>query len=109
LVIVKHALSENISARIKAASEARGISASQLSRLVGVTPAAVWYWEKKGVSPGNRSLEQIARALGVSARFLQSGKDEIAIELASHPIVVSILEDARERIAKATDLESRGR
>ena len=98
--------SEIISARIKATREACGFTASQFSRRVGVTPAAVWYWEKKGFSPGNPALEQIAKALGVSTRFLRSGKEEVTeIELASQPIVASILEDARVRIAKATDLD----
>jgi transcriptional regulator with XRE-family HTH domain len=103
-VAVSTSLSESISARIKATREARGLSASQLSRSVGVTPAAVWFWEKKGISPGNPSLDRIARALGVSTRFLLTGKEEVTeIELASQPIVSSILEEARARIAKATD------
>jgi transcriptional regulator with XRE-family HTH domain len=107
--VVSNSLSGIISARIKVAREARGISASQLSRSVGVTPAAVWYWEKRGVSPGNPSLEQIAKALGVSVGFLRGGNEEATErELASHPLVVSILEEARARIAKATNLDLEG-
>jgi transcriptional regulator with XRE-family HTH domain len=100
---VSNSLSEIISARIKATREARGITASQFSRRVGVTPAAVWYWEKKGFSPGNPSLERIAKALGVSTRFLLGENDgPTEIEFASQPIVGAILDDARARIAKAT-------
>ena len=92
-----------ISARIKATREARGLTASQFSRSMGVTPAAVWYWEKR-ISPDNPSLEAIARALGVSTRYLRSGKEELTeTEVESQPVVASILEDARARIAKATD------
>jgi transcriptional regulator with XRE-family HTH domain len=104
-VAVSTSLSGSISARIKATREARGLTASQLSRLVGVTPAAVWFWEKKGFSPGNPSLDGIAKALGVSTRFLLSGKEGVEIEFASQPIVASILEDARARIAKAIGLD----
>ena len=88
------------------AREARGITASQFSRSMGVTPAAVWYWEKKGFSSGNPALEQIAKTLGVSVRFLRSGKEEVSKkEFAFQPIVASILEDARARIAQAADLD----
>jgi transcriptional regulator with XRE-family HTH domain len=105
-VAVSTLLSRSISARIKAAREARGLSASQLSRAVGVTPAAVWFWEKKGISPDNPSVYRIAKALGVSTPFLLSGKEKVTeIELTYQPIVASIVEDARARIARATDLD----
>jgi transcriptional regulator with XRE-family HTH domain len=103
---VSTSLSESVSARIKATREARGLTASQLSRLVGVTPAAVWFWEKKGFSPDNPSLDRIARALGVSTHYLLNGKQELTeTEVESPPIVASILEDARARIARATGLD----
>jgi transcriptional regulator with XRE-family HTH domain len=94
---------EVISARIRATREARGFSASQFSRAVGVTPAAVWYWEKKAISPTNPALGRIAKVLGVSTRYLLSTKGEFAeIDYASQPIVTSILNDAKARIGKAT-------
>ena len=107
---MSNSLSEIISARIKATREARGITASQFSRSVGVTPAAVWNWEKRGISPGNPSLVGIAKALGVSTRFLLGEKDGgVEIEFDSQPIVAAILDDARARIAKATGPISRKR
>jgi transcriptional regulator with XRE-family HTH domain len=37
--------------RVQKAREARGLKASDLARLVGVTPTAVWNWENKGRRP----------------------------------------------------------
>src|SRR5436190_2224367 len=74
--IIKRVLSsppEVISQRISDTREARGISASELARLVGVTPTAVWNWEKNRTTPRRPALEQIAKVLGVTIGFLLTG------------------------------------
>jgi|SRR5437016_10762891 len=106
--IRRYSSSEDISKRIKETREARGISASEFARLVGVTPTAVWNWEKNSIMPRRPALEQIAKVLGVSIAFLMSGKEEI-IE-AGKPMaptvesVSAILDDARARLSLATGL-----
>lgn len=97
---------EIISRRIRETREARGITASEFARLVGVTPTAVWNWEKNSIRPRRPALEQIAKVLGVSISFLLTGKEEMR-ELDAAPSVgsvASILEDARARLARATGL-----
>ena len=59
--------------RLKAAREARGMSASDLARLAHVTPTAVWNWEKNGVYPRRDTLEQISLHLGVTPEHLRTG------------------------------------
>lgn len=98
---------EIISKRIAETREARGISASEFARLVGVTPTAVWNWEKNSVTPRRPALEQIAKTLGVSVSFLLTGKEEIreVDEIRqTGGSVASILEDARAKLAQATGL-----
>ena len=100
---------EVISKRIKETREKRGITASELSRLVGVTPTAVWNWEKNAITPRRPALEAIAKVLEVSMSFLLSGKEEIyerEADAVPKPVasVASILEDARARLAEAAGL-----
>jgi transcriptional regulator with XRE-family HTH domain len=98
---------EVVSKRIQETREKRGISASELARLVGVTPTAVWNWEKNSITPRRPALEQIAKVLGVSVSFLLSGKEEIR-EIDTAPATVSvaaILDDARAKLARAMGLE----
>jgi len=98
---------EDISNRIKETREARGISASEFARLVGVTPTAVWNWEKNSITPRRPALEQIAKVLGVSISFLMTGKEEIIEGGKSAPAIESvsaILDDARARLSLATGL-----
>lgn len=96
---------EIISGRIKDAREVRGITASELARLVGVTPTAVWNWEKNSITPRRPALEAIAKVLGVTTGFLVYG---VEAEVAARPqvtaSVASILDDARARLAEATGL-----
>lgn len=49
------------------------MSASDLARLVDVSPTAVWNWEKNDVIPRRDTLAQIAQVLGVSRDFLRTG------------------------------------
>jgi transcriptional regulator with XRE-family HTH domain len=97
---------EEISKRIKETREARGITASELARLVGVTPTAVWNWEKNSITPRRPALEQIAKVLGVSIPFLLTGKEEIGQvdETRTVGTVASILEDAKAKLVEATGL-----
>jgi transcriptional regulator with XRE-family HTH domain len=100
---------EVISKRIKEAREARGVTASGLARLVGVTPTAVWNWEKNSITPRHPVLEQIARALDVSTSFLLTGREELRqVEQEKLPqkeeSVASILQNAKARLAQVTGL-----
>jgi transcriptional regulator with XRE-family HTH domain len=55
------------------------MSGYQLAKLAGVTPAAVWSWENKGVTPRSETLADLAKALSVTPEFLRTGeqsKDE---------------------------------
>jgi HTH-type transcriptional regulator, cell division transcriptional repressor len=98
---------EVISKRIRETREARGMTASEFSRLVGVTPTAVWNWEKNSIKPRRPALEAIAKVLGVSISFLLTGREEIReVDAAPQRVasVASILEDARASLAQATGL-----
>jgi transcriptional regulator with XRE-family HTH domain len=65
---------ETIGTRIRRTREERGMNVAQLARIVGVTYAAVWNWEKEnGTHPRQGALSSLAKALGVSTQFLLSG------------------------------------
>jgi transcriptional regulator with XRE-family HTH domain len=66
-------MARGFSQRLKETREARSMSASDLARLVSVTPTAVWNWEKNDVIPRRDTLTQIAQVLGVSKGFLRNG------------------------------------
>jgi transcriptional regulator with XRE-family HTH domain len=95
---------ETISTRIKETRESRGITASEFARLVGVTPTAVWNWEKNSITPRRPALEQIAKVLGVTPDFLLAGKNgnDDAEPPKTPDSMPAIIEDARMRIAQAT-------
>jgi transcriptional regulator with XRE-family HTH domain len=65
--------SKTIGGRIKEAREARGFSASDLARLTGVTPTAVWNWEKNGIRPRANAVAAICKTLGVSESYILTG------------------------------------
>lgn len=91
-----------IAIRIKELREKRGISASEFARLVGVTPTAVWNWEKNSITPRRPALESIAKVLGVTTDFLLGGKGR---EVTASPVTVSVasvLEEAKARLAEVT-------
>lgn len=92
-----------MAARIRQAREARGISASDLARLVGVTPTAVWNWETNGTRPRAEALADIARVLAVTAEFLLAGSKASAVaEVPKTSDVASIVDRAEQEIARAT-------
>jgi transcriptional regulator with XRE-family HTH domain len=92
------------SKRIKETREARGMTASEFARLVGVTPTAVWNWEKNSIMPRRPALEQIAKVLGVSTDFLLYGNsgNGVAEPPKAPDSMTVIIEDARARLAQAT-------
>ena len=80
------------------------MTASEFARLVGVTPTAVWNWEKNSITPRRPALEQIAKVLGVSVPFLLTGEEESKGTNEVRPVrsVAAILEDAKAKLAEAT-------
>ena len=61
--------------RIKTLREARSMSASDLARQAGVTPTAVWNWERNGVTPRLETLVDVAKALDVTVESLRTGSN----------------------------------
>ena len=59
--------------RLKRARQDKGISQSELGKLVGVHYTQVGRYESKGVKPSGEVLAKIATALGVTSDFLMSG------------------------------------
>lgn len=56
-----------IAERIKELRERRGMSQSELARLVGVSPQSVQQWEKPdGTAPKRARIAKVAEVLGVS-------------------------------------------
>lgn len=86
----------DIGTRIKTTREARGMSAAQFAKLVGVSSTAVFNWENHSMEPRTASLANIARALGVSTNYLQTGEedDEPAFDSA-----LVILDRAKKELA----------
>jgi transcriptional regulator with XRE-family HTH domain len=65
--------SNEFSKRLRDTREKRGLSATDLARLTGVTPAAVSNWENKGTEPQSKALNAIAATLGVTKEWLMTG------------------------------------
>jgi transcriptional regulator with XRE-family HTH domain len=59
--------------RIRDTRVARGMNRSDFARLVGVTPTAAWNWEVNGTQPRPGMLTAIARVLGTSESYLETG------------------------------------
>lgn len=59
--------------RIKQARKEAGLSQSQLASIVGVTQPTVGQWERRGQIAG-KNLAKAARALGVSADWIMTGR-----------------------------------
>jgi transcriptional regulator with XRE-family HTH domain len=96
---------QTVSERIKEVREARGLTASELARRVGVTATAVWNWEKNSVRPRPPVLETIANVLGVTTTFLRTGNNENASGLSETAgSVASIVREARAKLSQATGL-----
>jgi transcriptional regulator with XRE-family HTH domain len=61
--------------RIRDCRESKKISQSELAKLVGLSPAAIWNWESKGRVPRRKTLARVADALKVSEEYLSEGSE----------------------------------
>ena len=87
--------------RLSKTREARGMSASDLARLMGVTATAVWNWEKNGVNPRPETLTLLARVLGVSEDYLLGRSSDES----RNRSIPDILKGAQENIALAAGVD----
>jgi transcriptional regulator with XRE-family HTH domain len=112
-----------IGKRIRDCRESKKISQSELAKLVGLSPAAIWNWESKGRVPRRKTLAKVADALKVSQEFLAEGneaKDTLSSEISSDgargdvarihidppaDTIAHELERARARIAELAGFE----
>jgi transcriptional regulator with XRE-family HTH domain len=63
--------------RIRDCRESKKISQSELAKLVGLSPAAIWNWESKGRVPRRKTLARVADALKVSEEYLSEGSESV--------------------------------
>lgn len=68
-------LSELVAHRVIKARLAAGLTQAQLADLLGVTQAALSYWEHGGRKIGLDELERIADALGLSLTYFVENHD----------------------------------
>lgn len=92
---------ETIGTRIQRIREDRGMTASDLARLVDVTPTAVWNWEKNGTRPRANVLSSVAKALGVTQELLVTGNTSKN----NGATIDQVLEAAAAQIAKINGVE----
>ena len=92
----------SLAIRISTTRKARGMTMSTLAQLCDVSPTAVSNWESGNTTPREESLAAVARSLGVTVEFLQSGSTgtDVAMD------VRSILNRAKEQLAIATGTTS---
>ena len=93
-----------IGSRIKGLRVATGLSKSELARMAGVTPTAVWNWEENGIVPRSGAFAMAAIALGVSEAFLRTGTGNTAATPSAPRTVAMIIEAARSEIAAVTGI-----
>lgn len=87
-----------IADRISDVRQQRGMSMTNLANFVGVTTSAVSNWESGNTVPRNESLEKVAKVLGVTRQFLETGEGQ-----ADAPMdVLSILARAKQHLSLAT-------
>jgi transcriptional regulator with XRE-family HTH domain len=101
-------IGDGIGERIRHAREEARLTASQLAREAGVTPTAVWNWERNQIAPRYPTLRKVAECLGVSEEYLRTGQKHPANREASdaaaqsHTSVARLVEETRLKIAEAT-------
>ena len=71
---------KNIGSRIKEARIKVGLTQGQLSKLVGVSPHAVWCWEAGKMKPSHEHLLELAYRCEVSTDWIL-GRDVVEAEL----------------------------
>jgi len=65
--------------RLKKARNDRGLSQTELAKLVGIHYTQIGRYEKKGAQPSADVLSKLSNALGVSSDFLTNGtSDDLA-------------------------------
>ncbi|TVU68087.1 XRE family transcriptional regulator [Cobetia crustatorum] len=67
--------------RIKQKRKEAGLSQEALAKQVGVTKGAISQWEQGATNPSGQNLYSLAKALGVSAEWLLSGKSSKAAQI----------------------------
>jgi transcriptional regulator with XRE-family HTH domain len=60
--------------RLKQLREVRSLKVAELAKRIHASPAAIWHWEHRGTRPRSGTLGAIAKVLGVSRSFLETGK-----------------------------------
>lgn len=89
--------------RLKRSMDNRGISPSQLARLVGVSATAVSNWLNNGTIPRPEMQASVARVLGVSQQHLLAGVAESAT-IQRQRTVAEIINEAQREIAMVSGL-----
>lgn len=69
--------------RLKSLREWRDVTQGDIAKEIGTTSATVSRWESNEIRPRGPTLRTIAQALGVSLRWLETGRDRIASPLES--------------------------
>jgi transcriptional regulator with XRE-family HTH domain len=87
----------SVGTKIRNTREARKISQNELAQLLGVSAAAVCYWETKGTTPRAKTLKKVAEALGVSESYLSAGAEVAPKE--GFDSVAAYIEQAKAKIA----------
>lgn len=65
--------------RLKKARKDRGLSQTELAKLVGIHYTQIGRYEKKGAQPSAEVLSKLSNALGVSSDYLTNGtSDDLA-------------------------------
>jgi transcriptional regulator with XRE-family HTH domain len=93
--------------RVKQLRKDRGMSAGELAKAVGVTPASVWQWENKGRHPRGSTVEALAEALGVETGYLEGQRRLLAPSIAPGQEPRELIQDlSLEELMKA--IEAKG-
>jgi transcriptional regulator with XRE-family HTH domain len=90
--------------RIREAREKKKLSRAELAKLVSVSPTAVWNWEERGRKPRPEVLVEIAKALGVTEKWLRHGSGDAEDE--GDSAIIEIVERAKREIAGALKVPS---
>ncbi|WP_194463176.1 helix-turn-helix domain-containing protein [Bradyrhizobium sp. CCBAU 53340] len=70
---VKNKPAATFGSRLKQLREDRSMTITELARRIGVTPPAIWHWEKRGRMPKAATIQAVAKELNVSSEFLENG------------------------------------
>ena len=77
--------------RVTALRQQNALTASDLAKLANVTPAAVWNWEKNGITPRPATVTALANKLGVTPEFLLTGDTTTPRPSESETSVVDVI------------------